>query len=230
MAASVTLRPLYYPKAIQEQQTQGQSTTGRGTAQVISFVVHCAGQSAFAPEAPDATMPAGGHRGFRKPRARASRRSLRKKDLAWTEPQAIHQGRHCEASRMAPRTGPAQHLGSDAPWGVLEVCRAAENRRRKARVVRPERKQFLPAAGTRQAERSRVAGRQEVARARASGLASDGGGSIANAARVEIPETALRRGVSRHLSRRPDTPAPPFDGALDQRASFRSDCTREEMS
>ena len=26
-AASVTLRPLYYPKAIQEQQTQGQSTT-----------------------------------------------------------------------------------------------------------------------------------------------------------------------------------------------------------
>src|SRR5260370_18716007 len=39
MAASVTLRPLYYPKAIQEQQTQGQSTTGGGTAQVISSVV-----------------------------------------------------------------------------------------------------------------------------------------------------------------------------------------------
>src|SRR5947207_6149210 len=28
MAASVTLRPLYYPKAIQEQQTQGQNNTG----------------------------------------------------------------------------------------------------------------------------------------------------------------------------------------------------------
>src|SRR5216684_4127616 len=39
MAASVTLRPLYYPKAIQEQQTQRQSTTGCRTAQVISFVV-----------------------------------------------------------------------------------------------------------------------------------------------------------------------------------------------
>src|SRR3979490_2666248 len=30
MAASVTLRPLYYPKAIQEQQTQKQNTTGWG--------------------------------------------------------------------------------------------------------------------------------------------------------------------------------------------------------
>src|SRR4029077_6518524 len=35
MAASVTLRPLYYPKAIQEQQTQRQSTTGFGTMQVV---------------------------------------------------------------------------------------------------------------------------------------------------------------------------------------------------
>src|ERR1700686_5117780 len=34
MAASVTLRPLYYPKAIQEQQTQRQRTTGWGIAQV----------------------------------------------------------------------------------------------------------------------------------------------------------------------------------------------------
>src|SRR5260370_28234586 len=127
---------------------------------------------------------------------------------------------------MAPRTGPAQHLGSDAPWGVMEGCRAAENRRRKGRVVRPERKQFLPAAGTRQAERSRVAGRQEVARARASGLASDGGGSIANAARVEIPETALRRGVSRHLSRPPYTPSPPLDAALISEPVFAATAPR----
>src|SRR6266566_5723171 len=34
MAASVTLRPLYYPKAIQEQQTQGQDTTVGGICQV----------------------------------------------------------------------------------------------------------------------------------------------------------------------------------------------------
>src|SRR6266852_920292 len=33
MAASVTLRPLYYPKAIQEQQTQRQSTTREGLRQ-----------------------------------------------------------------------------------------------------------------------------------------------------------------------------------------------------
>src|SRR6266849_1516878 len=33
MAASVTLRPLYYPKAIQEQQTQRQSTTRWGLRQ-----------------------------------------------------------------------------------------------------------------------------------------------------------------------------------------------------
>src|SRR6202007_2458963 len=33
MAASVTLRPLYYPKAIQEQQTQRQATTGCGILQ-----------------------------------------------------------------------------------------------------------------------------------------------------------------------------------------------------
>ncbi len=35
MAASVTLRPLYYPKAIQEQQTQRQSTTGGEGMQVF---------------------------------------------------------------------------------------------------------------------------------------------------------------------------------------------------
>src|SRR5690349_12438519 len=35
MAASVTLRPLYYPKAIQEQQTQWQSNTGREGMQVF---------------------------------------------------------------------------------------------------------------------------------------------------------------------------------------------------
>jgi hypothetical protein len=34
-AASVTLRPLYYPKAIQEQQTQRQSTTTLGTMQGV---------------------------------------------------------------------------------------------------------------------------------------------------------------------------------------------------
>src|SRR4029077_6860944 len=43
-AASVTLRPLYYPKAIQEQQTQRQSTTGLGTMQVVS-AVGCCGES-----------------------------------------------------------------------------------------------------------------------------------------------------------------------------------------
>ena len=35
MAASVTLRPLYYPKAIQEQQTQGQTSTGGEGMQVF---------------------------------------------------------------------------------------------------------------------------------------------------------------------------------------------------
>src|SRR5438477_6300863 len=36
MAASVTLRPLYYPKAIQEQQTQIQTTTGWEVMQGVS--------------------------------------------------------------------------------------------------------------------------------------------------------------------------------------------------
>src|ERR1700682_6371482 len=39
MAASVTLRPLYYPKAIQEQQTQRQSTTIWGAMQGVFGVV-----------------------------------------------------------------------------------------------------------------------------------------------------------------------------------------------
>jgi hypothetical protein len=38
-AASVTLRPLYYPKAIQEQQTQRQNTTVRVAMQVVFAVV-----------------------------------------------------------------------------------------------------------------------------------------------------------------------------------------------
>src|SRR5438067_10184751 len=39
MAASVTLRPLYYPKAIQEQQTQGQSNTGGSAMHVVRGAV-----------------------------------------------------------------------------------------------------------------------------------------------------------------------------------------------
>src|SRR5712692_9356573 len=39
MAASVTLRPLYYPKAIQEQQTQTQLNTVRAAMQVLCGVV-----------------------------------------------------------------------------------------------------------------------------------------------------------------------------------------------
>ncbi len=40
MAASVTLRPLYYPKAIQEQQTQRQSTTVWLVMQAVFRVVN----------------------------------------------------------------------------------------------------------------------------------------------------------------------------------------------
>src|SRR5258708_23808215 len=100
------------------------------------------------------SWPGGGHRGFRKACARAARRSLREKDLAWTEPQAVHQGSVREASRMAPWTRPAQHLGSDAPCGVLEVRGAAKNRRREAWRIRAEGQQFFCAARERQVERS----------------------------------------------------------------------------
>src|SRR5258708_37306326 len=51
-AASVTLRPLYYPKAIQEQQTQGQSSTDGWIAQVISFVVLEEAQGEVTPARP----------------------------------------------------------------------------------------------------------------------------------------------------------------------------------
>src|SRR6266699_5402818 len=91
-------------------------------------------------------------RGFPKAGARAARRSLREKDLAWTEYQTIHQRNKCEASRVASRTGPPQHLGRDAPCGVLEVRRAAKNRRREARFFRAEGQQFLYQARTRQLE------------------------------------------------------------------------------
>src|SRR6267143_3953304 len=95
-------------------------------------------------------------RGFRKPGARAAGRSLREKNLAWTEPQTIHQGSNRQASRLAPGNGPSQHLGSDAACRVLEVCGAAKNRRREARLVRAQRKQLFYAAGSGQVERSGV--------------------------------------------------------------------------
>src|SRR6266403_248332 len=94
--------------------------------------------------------------GFRKARARAARRSLREKNLAWTESQAVHQGNNRQASRVASRTGPAQHLGSDAACRVLEVCRAAKNRWREAWLVRAQRKQFLLKTRKGQVERGGV--------------------------------------------------------------------------
>src|SRR5258708_26656146 len=99
------------------------------------------------------SWPGGGHRGFRKACARAARRSLREKDVAWTEPQAVNQGSVGEASRMAPRTRSAQHLGSDAPCRVLEVRRAATNRWREAWCFRAEGQQFFYEARRGQAER-----------------------------------------------------------------------------
>src|SRR6267154_5325282 len=74
--------------------------------------------------------------GFRKASAHAARRRLRKEDLAWTEPQAIHQGSQPKAGSLAPRAGPAQHLGSDAPRRVLEIRGAPKNRRKEARLIR----------------------------------------------------------------------------------------------
>src|SRR6266849_5095857 len=152
--------------------------------------------------------------GFRKARARAARGSLREKDLAWTESQTIHQRINRQASRVAPQTGPAQHLGSDGPCRLLEVCGAAKNRRREAWVVRAQRKQFLSAAGTGQAERGGVEDRQEVTRARAPGIPSVGGQSIAHRTWCQITAPALRRGVPRCLSCRADKASPPADGAL----------------
>src|SRR6266436_1320085 len=88
--------------------------------------------------ASDVTIPRGGCRGIRKACARAARRSLREKNLAWSQSQAIPQGSDRQASRLASRTGPPQHLGGDAPCRVLEVCRAAQDRRRQARLLRAE--------------------------------------------------------------------------------------------
>src|SRR6267143_659965 len=95
-------------------------------------------------------------RGFRKARARAARRSLREKNLAWTESHAVHQGNNREASRLASRTGPAQHLGGDAACRVLEVCPAAKDGWREARFFRAEGQQFLYKARTRPFERGGV--------------------------------------------------------------------------
>src|SRR6266481_769933 len=153
-------------------------------------------------------------RGFRNARARAARCSLREKNLAWTESQAVHQGNNREASRVASQTGPAQYLGSDAPCRVLEVCRAAKNRRREAWLVRAQRKQFLRKARKRQVERGRLERRQEVAGARTPGHACYGGESIAHRAGRETIASTLRRSVSRYLSCRTDTAASSADGAL----------------
>src|SRR6266436_1524757 len=109
-----------------------------------------------------ATMPRGDRHGFGKACSRTARRSLREKDLAWTEPQAVHQRSVGEASRMAPRTRPAQHLGSDAPCRVLEIRRAATNRWREAWCVRAEGQQFFCAARERQLERSGLERGQKV--------------------------------------------------------------------
>src|SRR5712664_965070 len=97
-------------------------------------------------------------RGFRKARTRPARGSLREKDLARTESQTIPQGSNRKASRVASRTGPAQHLGSDAARSILEIRRAAKNRRREAGLVCAERKQFFRAAGERPAERNCMEG------------------------------------------------------------------------
>src|SRR5713226_7322048 len=97
-------------------------------------------------------------RGFRKACARAARGSLREKDLAWAESQTIPRGSDRKASRVASRTGPAQHLGSDAARSILEVRRAAADRRREAGLVCAEGQQFFRAAGERPAERNCMEG------------------------------------------------------------------------
>src|SRR5258708_3137489 len=115
---------------------------------------------------------------------------------------------------MAPRIRPAQHLGGDAPCRVLEICAAAKNRRREARLFRAERQQFFCQARKRQVERGGLERGQEIIGARAPRLARGDRQTIAHVAWVKIRGTTLRYRVPRYLSCRTDSPAPPPDGAL----------------
>src|SRR5882724_9566752 len=118
------------------------------------------------------------------------------------------------AGSLAPWFGPPQYLGSDAACRVLEICSATEDRRRQTRLVCAEREQFFLASRKGQAPRGGMGRGQEVARARTSGLAGSSGASAAHIAWSKIHAAVLRHGVPRHLSRRPNPPAPAVNGAL----------------
>jgi len=65
-----------------------------------------------------------------------------RKRPAWTESQTIHQGSKCEASRLASRSGPAQHLGSDAFMRRTgSICRCGEESTRERGCRSCSRKQ-----------------------------------------------------------------------------------------
>src|SRR5438105_4521247 len=74
--------------------------------------------------------------GFRKARARAAQRRLRKKDLAWTEPQAIHQGSNGKASCVAPGANTASPPADET---MISVSSFEGTRQRKKCPERPGR-------------------------------------------------------------------------------------------
>jgi hypothetical protein len=144
----------------------------------------------------DHFLPGGGCGELHTTCARSDRRSLREKNLARTKSQAIHKRTHRQASRIASRTRPAQHLGTDPARRVLEIRRAAQNRRRKTRLVYPERKQFFHAARKREIKRSRVDRRQKIVGPRAPSDACGNRECVAYAAKPKAVVPTLRRGLS----------------------------------
>lgn len=77
----------------------------------------------------------------------------------WHGPNLKQSLKGVTAEEAAWRPGPGRHniSGSSAPCGVLEVCRAAKDRRRKARLLHSAGQQFLSKTRTRQVERRGLA-------------------------------------------------------------------------
>ncbi len=140
--------------------------------------------------------------------SRPFRRSVRQEVVARAEFARFHSRCNGSAGRMASRSRAPQHLGVDAPRGVLEICCEAPAYPRKTRIVRAAGKQLLPAPHGWAWSRQR--GGMEDGRQYSGGRTSKVTRGYCNNLCAIQSSIAYdpRRCRARSLSCRPDPPAP----------------------
>src|SRR5271157_807464 len=142
--------------------------------------------------------------------------------MAWTKSAPSAEWCQRKTSGVEAFSRASQYLGTRVARRVLEICGAPQTGRRKTRLFCPQGKQLLHAPRKRESYGNSLARRSCAAGKRTSRSGAKHAPLLEDQTFKQASPHAVRRGLPRHLSRRPNSAASPLDGALkhSRRESF----------